>query len=139
MKISTLLITIFMISIFTTGFIGFYGALMSENDLEAQAFNRANNTSTTLTTLETMYNITESSQNTTAVSSTTSTDAPYNLLTGAFNAVLQTLALPAFFSGLITDLTVPLGIPTWFTASVMGIVLVIIIAGLAKFFANRDW
>lgn len=143
MKISSLLIAIFMISIFTTGFVGFYGAVMAYANTVSRgspaSFERTINTSQTLTTIERMYNITEASQNTTAVSGAAVTDAPYNLLTGAFNTVMQTLNLPIFFMGLITDLASAANLPFWFTSAVMGIILITIIAGLVKFFAGRDW
>jgi len=143
MKISSLLITIFMISIFTTGFVGFYGAMMAYTNAVSRgspaSFAKTTNTSQTLITIERMYNITEASQNTTADAGTTTTDAPYNLLTGAFNAVMQTLNLPIFFMGLMTDLGTAANLPTWFTSAVMGIIFVLIIAGLVKFFAGRDW
>ena len=140
MKISSLLIIIFLISGFVTGFIGFYGALMAANGLTPADFSTSTNTSETLTSIETMYNITEASQNTTAVSGTATSDAPYNLLTGAFNAVMQTLNLPIFFFGLVTDLTTKVtGMPVWFAGIVNGIILVMIIAGLVKFFSGRDW
>jgi len=138
MRISSLLIAIFMISLFTTGFIGFYGGLMNANDLGVETFNRVNNTSSTLSTINKMYNITEASQNVSAISDS-NYDAPANIFTGAFNAVMQTLTLPSFFSDLLTDLKTAAGLPDWFYTGAMGIILVLVIAGLVKFFAGRVW
>ena len=131
MKISSLLIVIFLISGFVSGFTLFYGALMNANDLSIYDFNTSANTSQTMSTIESIYNITEASQNTTAVSTSTGFTGPENIITGGYNVIMQVVNLPIFFGGLITDLTSKIfGLPIWATTMFYGIITILIIAAI---------
>lgn len=133
MRISTLLITIFLISGFVSGFIGFYGSMISANSLTPYDFTRSSNTTEQSLTLEMIYNISEASQNTTAVSGSATTEGPMNIITGGYNIIMQVLNMPVFFGSLITDMTSKVfGIPLWFQTILYAIISIVIIAAIVN-------
>lgn len=141
MKLSTILISIFMISLFTTGFIGMVGGLLSASSKtlpERGTFGRSNSSSHALDTIAGMYNISEMSQNQTVESDSLYSDVLTNFVVGAWSAVWQLFTLPAFFGGLIADLTGMPGMPIWITTSLYAIISVVILFGIYYFFTGRD-
>lgn len=143
MKISSLLITVFIISMFSAGFVGFYGHMLSGvNGLTPNAtedFGALNDTSNVSSIINEMQDIVNASQSTPVEAGDASTDAPYNLLTGAYNAVMQAITLPVFFSNMMGALMFDeFGIPQWFSEGLLAIVSILVIVGLVKFFAGRD-
>lgn len=135
-KISTLLITVIITGMFVTGIIAFAGAMVS---LPASAtFNNSNSTSNAIKTLESMYNITESSQNVSRQGGDYDSDVLSNFIAGAWNSAIQVMAVPAFFGGLIADLTGMAGMPDWFATGLYTIMSVTVLFAVYYFWTGRD-
>jgi len=140
MRISELMIMIFVISMFSMGFLGFYGALMSANDLTPQDFSSTNNTSSTVESIRIMTEDVSSAQNTTGTSGNIISFAPLNLLHGAYNAIMQAFALPGIFISIIGDLTSSItGFPRWAADSLNAIIGIIIISAIIYLIIGRKF
>ena len=139
MKISELIIMIFVIAIFSTGFIGFYAAVLNSNGLTAQNFTSLNNTTATVTAINRIYNDTVQSQNNTGLTGSIITFAPVGLLFGAFNAVMQAFTLPAVLFGMIGDLGALAGIPVYVTNALIAIVGIMIISAIIYLIIGRPF
>lgn len=145
MKLSTLLITIFLTGMFISGFTGMIGGLLNSRnldspyDLPANAnFSRSNSTSSTLTSLARMYNVSEAAQNETIEADIYSDNPMLSFITGAMNAVMGLFEIPAFFGGLIADLTGMPNMPVWFASGLYAIGSVVVIFSIYYFFTGRD-
>ena len=131
MRLSEMLIIVFLIAIFATGFVGFYGAVMTSENLEYSNFSYANNTSSTLTTIEKMYNRTESAQGESGAGNGLISLAPINLLLGAYDAIMMTFQLPNLFTSMIADMTSQVfGFPTYVGYYLSAIIMIIFISAL---------
>ena len=137
MKISELLMMVFVIGLFTTGYIGFSGMLVGT---AMPSFNNTTDTSTTSSYLHSMYNTVNASQSQTPSNTQNIVAfAPYNLLTGAFSAVMTALNLPAFFYNMITELTTMLGLPLYVGQALDAIILIIIISAILYLIIGRQF
>jgi len=132
---------VFVIAIFSTGFIGFYSAMLNANGLTAQGFSYANNTSATVNSLNNIYNTIETSQNqSTGLASGIVSFAPINLLFAAFNAVMTALQTPVFFYNLITDMTAQItGFPLWVSGMFVSIIMIIVISAVIYLIIGRPF
>lgn len=140
MRISELIIIILVIAMFSTGFLGFYGALMNANNLTPQNFTGVNNTSSTVTSIRTMHSDISSAQNTTGTSGNIISFAPLNLLHGAYNAVMQAFTLPGIFVNIIGELTSSItGWPRWASDSMNAIIMIIVISALIYLIIGRKF
>ena len=139
MRSTELLIIIFVIGMFFSGYAGFYSLLLSSNGLTPQTFT-GNNTTSILTNLQTMYNITEQGQNTSvSTSSGASYSAPPNLITAAYNVLMLTLQTPVFFYDLIVNMTSKMtGFPVWASSYLIAIIMVIALGAIIKSIIGRD-
>ena len=138
MKISTLMISVFLIGLFSAGFITFYSSLLGANAMSTSNFTSTNNTSTTMNYLNEIYSKTEQGQNTTVPTSLLSDSAPTNIWAAAFNAVMYSFKMPDFFVGLIGDFTSEVtGVPDYVGGFLVAIVMVIVIASLIYLIIGR--
>lgn len=135
-KLSSILITVFITGMFVSGFIGLAGAIIT---LPSRGeYSRSNETSESIQTIERMYNITEASQNQSREGGDFQSDVLSNFIAGAWNAVIGIIEIPAFFGGVIADVTGLPGMPEWFAAGLYGIVGVVVLFAIYYFFTGRD-
>lgn len=141
MRISEMLITVFVIAMFSTGFVAFYAAMLNANGIAAQNFSYVNNTSATVSSLNNIYNRINTSQSqSSGLSGGIVAFAPINLLFGAFDAIMMAFQVPIFFYSLITDLTAQItGFPLWIAGMLTNIIMVIFISALIYLIIGRPF
>src|SRR3972149_10804907 len=100
MKILSLIIAMFVVAMFSSGFFTFASFMFNANGQTPFAF--ANDTTETQRSIESMYNSSVSMQNATNTGvANTNAFAPWNLVTGAYDMILQSLKAPIFFINII--------------------------------------
>src|SRR5487761_2175347 len=132
MKIVSLVIATLVIAMFTTGFFTFTAFVLNANGLTPANIlsnNTENNISATQQTIEEMYAQSVEMQNNTNTGQTNYISfAPWNLITGAYQMVMQSLNAPIFFISLIGDLTSDItGLPTWVSTDLVAIIGIIVV------------
>jgi hypothetical protein len=122
MKIVSLLIATFVIAMFSSGFFTFASFMFNANG--NTPFAAESNVSESQKSIETMYNQSVTMQNSTNTGNTNVISfAPWNLLTGAYDMLKQSLNAPVFFITLIGDLGSKVtGLPPWVITDLVAII-----------------
>lgn len=140
MKISSLMISVFVIALFSTGFIGFYSAVLGANGMSTTNFTSANDTSSTMSYLYTMYNTTEQGQNSTVSDGVSTDSAPTNIWTAAFNSIMYAFKMPGFYINMINEFTSSAtGMPPYVSGFLIAIIMVIVISALIYMIIGREF
>lgn len=133
MKLQSMIITILIIGMVSSGLLTYASFVVFSEEAAAGRniadWSTVNNTSTVQQQLQIMYNDSVSMQNASSpASGTIVAFAPLNLLTGAYDMIIQMIKTPIFFINIIGDMTAKVtGMPTWFSNGLIAIISVLVI------------
>jgi len=133
------MITLLLIAGFISGYAGFYGALMTSYDLTEQNFTTLSKTEEIFNQTEEMYSIVNASQKENPSAYDIFVGIPSNLLVGAYRAGMLVLTIPNFFHAIIVDMGSMVGVARWVIDVLLGIMFVIVIAGIIYFITGRQF
>ena len=137
--LSYLLIILIVISGFVVGYTSFYAALLESYSFTGTNTSSLRKTQEIFNKTEEMYETINASQSQNIEAGSFLLTAPINLLTGAYRAGILVLNIPNYFQAFIHDMGNMVGVPTWVTDMGMGIILVLIIAGIIMFVLGREF
>ena len=146
MRLATILITLLLIGGFTTGVVGFYGALLAtygiadNSPISSYTLNTTNQTYEMISNQSTMMS---SAQRNVSAGTSTSSEAPWNLIIGSYQAVMLILQTPTYLISISSDLmgagnAYGLGMPMWVSTMIGGIIFIIVLFALISFITGRE-
>jgi hypothetical protein len=138
MKLSEMLIILLLVAGFASGMIGFYQGMMTSYGKTTENLQTFNQTARIYNKTYEIFDIMNTTSRDAPPSPIDLIGVPLYLITGAYNAGMLFLEMPNLFMAMISDAVSLAHLPEWSMMIVMGILMVMVIAGIIYFITGRN-
>lgn len=138
MKLSQMLIILLLVAGFASGLIGFYQGMMTSYGKDTESFASFNQTQRIYNKTYEIFDIMNTTSRNAPPSPIDLIGVPLYLITGAYNAGMLFLEIPNLFMAMVSDAVGLAGFPEWSMLIVMGIIMIMVIAGIIYFITGRN-
>ena len=137
MKLTQIIIIALLVAGFASGMIGFYGGMMDSYGKTTEDLQTFNQTARIYNKTYEIFDVINTSSRDAPPTPIDLIGVPLYLVTGAYNAGMLLLEIPNLFMAMISDGVKLAVFPEWFGMIIIGIMMVMIIAGIIYFITGR--